>query len=126
SRPNPSEHLRFTSFGRRIDMTAVEYHRSPNRVQLGPIPGAFERGGDAPTAARPSAPSGDPVFWAIRFLPRPRRSAMYTSYWYCREVEAIARDETSVLLKKASWRTGAAKSGCSTTVARAAEQRRPK
>ena len=89
-------------------MIAAEYRRAPNRVQLGPIPAGFKLGNEAGAAARRRDPSGNPVFWAIRFLPRPRRSAMYALYRFWREIESIARDETSDLLKEAlvsDWRS---------------------
>ena len=89
-------------------MTAVEYRQTPNRVQLRPIPAALRLGNEAGTVARRRDLSGDPVFWAIRFLSRPRRSAMYALYWFWREIETIARDETSDLLKEAllsDWRS---------------------
>ena len=89
-------------------MTAAEYRQAPNRVQFCPIPAAFKLGNEAEAAARRSDLSGDPVFWAIRFLPSQRRSAMYALYRFWREIESIARDETSDLLKEAllsDWRS---------------------
>jgi phytoene synthase len=65
-------------------------------------------GKGAAPAARGIDPSGDPIFWAIRFLPRPRRNAMYALYRFWREVEAFACDETSHLLRVAllsDWRS---------------------
>ena len=89
-------------------MTAVEYRQAPDRVQLRPIRAPFKLGNEAGAAVRRSDPSGDPIFWAIRFLPRPRRSAMYALHWFWREIGAIACDETSDLLKEvllSDWRS---------------------
>ena len=89
-------------------MTAVEHRQAPDRVQLRPIRAPFKLGNEAGATFRRSDPSGDPIFWAIRFLPRPRRRAMYALYRFWREIESIARDETSDLLKEAlvsDWRS---------------------
>jgi phytoene synthase len=89
-------------------MSAAEYRQAPDRVQLRPIPAALKLGNEAGAAARGSDLSGDPVFWAIRFLPHPRRSAMYALHRFWREIETIARDETSDLFKEAllsDWRS---------------------
>ena len=51
--------------------------------------------------------SGTSFFWAMRFLPRARRDAMFALYAFCREVDDIADDGATAELRRAGlaeWR----------------------
>ncbi len=51
--------------------------------------------------------SGSSFFWAIRSLDSERREAMYAVYAFCRQVDDIADETTSISIKKAQleeWR----------------------
>src|SRR5215472_1139809 len=51
---------------------------------------------------------GGSFFWPMRFLPAPRREAVYALYAFCREVDDIADGEASRSLKQTlllNWRS---------------------
>ncbi len=51
--------------------------------------------------------SGTSFYWAMRFLPRPRREAMYAVYAYCRVLDDIADGDTATADREATlaaWR----------------------
>jgi presqualene diphosphate synthase len=53
------------------------------------------------------AAAGSSFYWAMRFLPRERRDAMFAVYAFCREVDDIADADTSPAIKLAGlagWR----------------------
>ena len=54
-----------------------------------------ERGNDEAKAhvRAVTVASGSSFYWAMRFLPRARREAMFAIYAFCREVDDIADDE---------------------------------
>jgi phytoene synthase len=53
------------------------------------------------------AASGSSFFWAMRFLPKPKREAMFAVYAFCREVDDIADGDAPLENKRAelaAWR----------------------
>ena len=53
------------------------------------------------------AASGSSFFWAMRFLPKPKRDAMFAVYAFCREVDDIADADAPLDTKRAelgAWR----------------------
>ncbi|NQV55538.1 MAG: presqualene diphosphate synthase HpnD [Rhodospirillales bacterium] len=58
-------------------------------------------------AAEIAKKSGSSFYWAMRLLPRYKRSAMYAIYAFCREVDDIADGDGEIELKKSQleeWR----------------------
>src|SRR5262249_2621172 len=69
---------------------------------------AVRQADETGAAGRSGGLSGDLIFWATRFLPRPRRSAMRALHRFWQEVAAIADNATSDLLREAllsEWRS---------------------
>jgi phytoene/squalene synthetase len=89
-------------------MTAADYRQAA--FELPPSPAATAGSASDGAAAQPlrvKEASEDPLFWAIRVFPPPRRRAMEALYRFWREIDGIAADRSSPLLKQAflsDWR----------------------
>src|SRR5262245_61070919 len=86
-------------------MSVADYRHAAIRLLPRPVSPLRRPGEDGSVAARQL--SGDPFFWTIRFLPEPRRQAMYGLYWFWQDLHGIAGGEASDLLKQAllsDWR----------------------
>ena len=55
--------------------------------------------GETKAIAERVGAAGSSFFWTMRFLPPPRRRAMYALYAFCREVDDIADGEASTQSK---------------------------
>jgi len=86
-------------------MTAADYRQAAFEVP--PSPATAAGSGAAAQPMRAKEASEDPLFWAIRLFPTPRRRAMEALYRFWREIDGIAADRSSPLLKQAflsDWR----------------------
>jgi len=64
-------------------------------------------GGDQAAINAQVAAAKTSFYWAMRFLPKPRREAMFALYAFCREVDDIADSEDAPAIKIAAlagWR----------------------
>jgi presqualene diphosphate synthase len=89
-------------------MTAADYRNTAFEVQPSRTAAPVSAGAGAalPLMCAKEA-SEDPLFWAIRLLPASRRRAMEALYRFWREIDGIAADRSSPLLKQAflsDWR----------------------